>query len=127
MAYKGPVAEMREEMERERSALALAGETPLSPDSCPVAQRVLRARLLTAWSPVIVGLKNYRPWRLGTDMVGPKWFWDGVARVLNDPDTKGIVQVWTRKSHRAWRRSSLATSSLAAAILQGEVKDAFWR
>lgn len=128
MAYQGPVAAMLEEMVRERSALALAGETPRPPEFCPIAARVLRARLLTAWSPdlLIVGLKHYRPWRLGTEMVGPKWFWQGVARVVNDPDTPVFVQVWTRKAHRAWRRESLATSSVASAILQGEVKDAYW-
>jgi len=128
MAYQGPVARIREEIELERAALGLAGEAPTTDTSCAIAERVLRARLYTAWSPVVVGLHNYRPWRLGTDMVGPEWFWTGVARVLNDPDTPGLVQVWTRKAHRAWRRRTLATRSVAEAILDGDVKDSYpWR
>lgn len=126
MAYQGPVAEIREEMVRERAAFALAGETPLEPDSCPIAQRVLCARLFTAYKPWFVNDRSYRPWRLGTDMVAPKWFWDGIGRVLKEPDNDGMCQVWTRKAHRAWKSQTFAARSIASAILQGEIKDAYW-
>lgn len=125
MAYQGPVARIREEIELERAALGLAGEKPTDEASRAIGERVLRARLYTSWSPVVVGMKHYRPWRLGTDMVGPEWFWKGVARVLNDPDSPGLVQVWTRKAHRAWRQQSFPTRSVAEGILLGEIKDAY--
>ncbi len=121
--YQGPVARIREAIERERSVLALAGEPLDSLESCQVAARVLRASLLTPWSPIV---GPCRPWRLGTDMVGPTWFWNGLARVVNDPDVEGLVHVWTRKAHRAWRCHYLSTGSVAAGILRGEVTDA-WR
>lgn len=126
MAYHGPVAEIREEMVRERAAFALTGQMPLEPDSCPIAQKVLRARLFTAPKPWFVTDRKLRPWRLGTDMVAPEWFWKGIGRVLNDADDNGLVLVWTRKAHRAWRSHTFAARSVASAILQGEIKDAFW-
>jgi len=126
MAYKGPVATMREEMERERAAFALTGEKPLEPDSCPIAQKVLRARLFTPFPFVFLSDgKPFRPWRIGMEMVAPKWFWDGTGRALND-DADGLVVVWTRKAHRAWNSQRFATRSIASAILQGEIKDVFW-
>lgn len=129
MAYIGPVARIREEMERERAAFALTGEAPAEPGDCPILARVLRARLLTAWvldteSAMVLGHKS-RPWRLGTDMVGPVYFWQGVARVVNHPSEREMLQIWTRKAHRAWRCELLLTSGVAAAIFRGEVKDAF--
>lgn len=122
---------MREEMVRERAAFALSGETPLEPDSCPIAQRVLCAKLFTAYKPYFDTDRQrlstpYRPWRLGTDMVAPKWFWDGIGRVLKEPDSTTHVQVWTRKAHRAWKSQTFSTRMIASAILQGEIKDAFW-
>jgi len=125
MAYKGPVARIREEIERERVAFALTGDRPLEPDSCPIAQKVLRARLFTPYPFVVVDSRPFRPWRLGIDMVAPKWFWDGTGRVLND-DADGLVVVWTRKAHRAWKSQTFSTRSIASAILLGEIKDAFW-
>ena len=123
VTYVGPVARIREEMERERAAAALGGGYVPEPDNCALSQEVLRAQLLTYPSLMVVNPRRWRPWRIGTDMIGPKWMWAGVARVLNDPEVKGLVQVWTRKAHRAWRRETYATSSVAAAILRGEVKD----
>lgn len=120
MSYLGPVARMRETMEQERSLLALAGEVPPSADICPVAPRVLRAALYTPW-PAILGPS--RPMNLGVDMRGPKWLWVGRAKVVNHPVTEGLVNVWTRKAHRAWKCDSLSTTTLAAAILRGEVTD----
>jgi hypothetical protein len=121
MSYQGPVFRIREAMERERAAVALSGQTLESPDSCQAAQKTLRAALLTPWSPIV---GPCRPWRLGTDMVGPKWLWTPcLARVVNDPVLEGSVQVWTRKAHRAWRREQRALSTVAAAILRGEVTD----
>lgn len=121
MSYQGPVARMREQMELERAALALAGEQlPEMPDFCPIAPRVLRATLLTPWSPIH---GRCRPMYLGTDMRGPKWLWVGRARVVNHPSVQGLVQVWTRKAHRAWKSEDHATCTVAACILRGEVTD----
>jgi hypothetical protein len=119
---------MRETMERERSVVALAGGHVEPFDSCPIARRVLRAGLLTAWRhPIEPAIKMPRPWRLGTDMVAPEWMWKGLARVVNDPDLEEFVEVWTRKAHRAWRKQPHTTGTIAAAILRGEITDGFWR
>ena len=124
MAYKGPVARMREEMERERAAFALSGQALEVPDNCPIIAHILRAGLLTPWSGTIVGGRS-RPWRLGTDMVGPVWAWTGLGRIVNDPENDGLVQVWTRKAHRAWRFDRLTIRCVAGRILEGEIRDAF--
>jgi hypothetical protein len=126
MTWVGPVARIREAMEQERAAAALAAQLKrASPDGCPIAARVLREKLLTAPDPDWYGLLKveWKPWRLGTDMRGPTWMWQGVARVVNDNEHKGVAQVWTRKAHRAWRKETYALSTIAAAILRGEIRD----
>lgn len=122
MSYVGPVARMRAEMERERAALAIAGETPAAPLNCPIARQILRRSLYT--TPWFAPLP--RPWRLGIEMIGPAWLWRGVARVLLDHRSVEFVTVWTRKQHRAWRAEDHAIDRVAAEILQGSVTDPRW-
>jgi hypothetical protein len=126
--YLGSVARIRLEMERERAAAALSGLVLPDLDNCALSQRVLRERLFVyhgfAEHRVLGGQpRHYRPWRLGTDMVGPAWMWKGVGRVLRDREFAGLVEVWTRKAHRAWRKETYTIRSLASAILRGEVRD----
>lgn len=117
------MSRLREEMLRERAVLALAGETELvvllGSDHAVLRTHLSSLQLIAQYSP--------RPYRFAERFVVKRPGRIAVApqgrqvRLLPDPQLVNWLQLWDRPAHRAWRRSSVSITDVAADILAGDL------